>query len=114
MCSLARVYVAVCRSRGSLSRARTFLYDCLYFLAPRSYALTYVIVSVWAEVLRQITFPLGTVILHPFHHARVMHFHDLFLILNFTFTFRVKLRRPIDRLLAFVLLQSESRPRIGW
>lgn len=61
MCSLARAYTAVCRSRGSLGRARTFLYDCLYFLPSRSYALTYTIISVWAEVLRQLAFPLGTV-----------------------------------------------------
>ncbi|KAI9557611.1 hypothetical protein GHT06_017439 [Daphnia sinensis] len=59
MCSLARAYTAVCRSRSTLARARTFLFDCVYFLPPRSYALTYTVLSVWADVLRHISFPLG-------------------------------------------------------
>lgn len=59
MCSLARAYTAVCRSRSTLARARTFLFDCVYFLPPRSYALTYTVLSVWADVLRHVSFPLG-------------------------------------------------------
>ena len=58
---MARAYTAVCRSRASLGRARSFMYDCLYILPKRSYALTYTMISVWAEVLRQLSFPLGTV-----------------------------------------------------
>lgn len=59
MCSLSRAYTAVCRSRGCLAKARAFLFDCVYFMPPRSYALTYTIMTVWADVLRQVSFPLG-------------------------------------------------------
>ena len=59
MNSLARTYIAVCRSRGMLQRARVFLFDCLYWLQARSYALTYTILSIWTEVLRPVSFPFG-------------------------------------------------------
>ena len=60
MNALARMYTAVARSRADLGRARTFLYDCLYFFPPQAFALTYTIISVWAEVLRPVSFPTGT------------------------------------------------------
>nr|CAH0099848.1 unnamed protein product [Daphnia galeata] len=59
MCSISRAYTAVCRSRGSLAKARAFLFDCVYFMPPRSYALAFAIMSIWADVLRQVSFPLG-------------------------------------------------------
>lgn len=59
MCSLARAYVGLCRAIGDLQRARSFLYDCIYFYPPFSYALAYVIVTLWGEVLRPVTFPTG-------------------------------------------------------
>lgn len=50
--------MAICRLRGQLSRARTLLYDCVYFFQPEAYALTYTIVSVWAEVTAKKNHPL--------------------------------------------------------
>lgn len=61
-----RAFVAISRSQGQLSRARVFLYDCMFFFPPRAYALTYTILCVWAEVLRHVNFPTGNLPIHVY------------------------------------------------